>query len=302
MATIIITTGTDAKLPGLVALAAQASGDVTALVVGTAQDARAAATSGVTRVVGVILPQGVAAESAAVQVADLVAEAASQLILAPTSGPARVLLAAAAARIGVPLVTGVSEISAAGGVRVVRSVHTGIAEQTEQAPALAVCTDPIVETPAPGGASPVEEMPLAGPCRIMITATKEPAAEAVDLGAAARVVTVGRGLRAAGDLALIRELAAALRAEVACTRPLAEGLDWLPRDRYLGVSGQHIAPAVYLGLGVSGQVQHMVGIRRSGTVVAVNTDRSAPIFAECDYGIVGDLYEVVPALIAALKA
>ena len=100
---------------------------------------------------------------------------------------------------------------------------------------------------------------------------------------------------------MINELAQALNAEVACTRPLAEGLDWLPRERYIGISGANIRPDLYLGVGVSGQVQHMIGMRDSRVVVAINKDKEAPIFAQADYGIVGDLYEIVPALIKAIK-
>ena len=88
---------------------------------------------------------------------------------------------------------------------------------------------------------------------------------------------------------------------MACTRPLAEGLDWLPRERYIGISGATVKPALYLGVGVSGQVQHMVGMTGARLVVAINKDGQAPIFSQADYGIVGDLYAVVPALIKALK-
>jgi electron transfer flavoprotein alpha subunit len=126
-----------------------------------------------------------------------------------------------------------------------------------------------------------------------------PAAPA-DLTRAARIVAVGGGLRAAEDLALIEALAAALDAEVGCTRPVAEGLGWLPRDRYIGVSGAHVAPELYVAVGISGQLQHMAGCRDAGTVVAINTDPQAPIMAQADYAVVGDLYAVVPALTRAL--
>ncbi len=123
----------------------------------------------------------------------------------------------------------------------------------------------------------------------------------VNLAAAKKVVCAGRGLARQEDLALVKELAQTLGAEVACTRPLAEGLGWLPRERYIGISGANVKPHLYLGVGVSGQVQHTVGMRESRLVVAINKDSQAPIFAQADYGIVGDLYTVVPALIAALK-
>lgn len=123
----------------------------------------------------------------------------------------------------------------------------------------------------------------------------------VNLAAARRVVCAGRGIARREDLGMVTELAGLLGAEVACSRPLAEGLDWLPRERYIGVSGANIRPALYLAVGVSGQVQHMVGAGDSRVIAAINKDQNAPIFEQADYGIVGDLYAVVPALIQALK-
>jgi electron transfer flavoprotein alpha subunit len=123
----------------------------------------------------------------------------------------------------------------------------------------------------------------------------------VNLNAARKIVCAGRGIANKEDLGMVSELAQLLGAEVGCSRPLAEGLDWLPRERYIGVSGAMIKPDLYLGVGVSGQVQHTVGMSDSRVVVTINKDDQAPIFAHTDYGIVGDLYKVVPALIEALK-
>ena len=123
-----------------------------------------------------------------------------------------------------------------------------------------------------------------------------------NLAAAKRVVCPGRGISKREDLALINDLAQVLEAEVGCTRPLAEGLDWMPRDHYIGVSGASIAPDLYLGIGVSGQVQHTVGIVGARIIAAINKDKNAPIIAQADYGIIGDLYEIVPSLIKFLKA
>ena len=103
------------------------------------------------------------------------------------------------------------------------------------------------------------------------------------------------------DLAMIEELARLLHAELACTRPLAEGLGWLPRERYIGISGATLHADLYLGVGVSGQVQHLIGMNATRVVVAINKDSNAPIFAHADYGIAGDLYQIVPALLQALK-
>jgi electron transfer flavoprotein alpha subunit len=123
----------------------------------------------------------------------------------------------------------------------------------------------------------------------------------VDITAASRLVSVGRGFQHKEDLELARELAKTIAAEIACSRPIAEECHWLPIERYIGISGQQVKPELYLAVGISGQVQHVVGIRSSKFIVAVNSDERAPIFEAADYGIVGDLYQVLPLLAKALK-
>jgi electron transfer flavoprotein alpha subunit len=125
--------------------------------------------------------------------------------------------------------------------------------------------------------------------------------EAVDITEAKIVVCVGRGFEKQEDVKLARDLADVLGGEVGCSRPIAEELRWLPEDVYLGISGKKIKPDLYIGVGVSGQVQHVTGIRDSKIIFAINRDENAPIFEASDYGIVGDLYQVVPVLIEELK-
>jgi electron transfer flavoprotein alpha subunit len=125
------------------------------------------------------------------------------------------------------------------------------------------------------------------------------AKQAVDLGQADRIVAVGRGIKGQEHLALAQDLARALDAELAASRPICDA-GWLPMDRQVGSSGQTVAPQLYLALGISGAIQHLVGMKGSRTIVAINKDADAPIFEVADYGIVGDLFEVVPALISAL--
>ncbi len=125
--------------------------------------------------------------------------------------------------------------------------------------------------------------------------------QAVDLGSAQRIVSVGRGIKEAENLHIVQELAAALGAELAASRPICDN-GWLPLDRQVGSSGQTVAPKLYLAVGVSGAIQHLVGMKGSQCIVAINKDREAPIFEVADYGIVGDLFEVVPALTEAIKA
>lgn len=122
----------------------------------------------------------------------------------------------------------------------------------------------------------------------------------VDLSKAERIVSVGRGIKKPENLDLMKELAAVLDAELSASRPVCDD-GWLPLDRQIGSSGQTVAPKLYLAVGISGAIQHIVGMKNSKTIVAINKDAHAPIFDIADYGIVGDLFEVVPALIDAVK-
>ena len=124
----------------------------------------------------------------------------------------------------------------------------------------------------------------------------------VDLNKAKRIVAIGRGISKQEDMKLAEDLCAAIEAEMGCSRPIAEGEKWMEHERYIGISGVMPKPELYLALGISGQVQHMVGANGSQAIVAVNKDKNAPIFDYADYGIVGDLYTVVPALVDAFKS
>jgi electron transfer flavoprotein alpha subunit len=125
--------------------------------------------------------------------------------------------------------------------------------------------------------------------------------QTVDLASAQRIVSVGRGIKDAANIPLVQELATALGAELAASRPICDS-GWLPIERQVGSSGHTVSPKLYLAVGISGAIQHLVGMKGSQCVVAINKDPDAPIFEVADYSIVGDLFEVVPALIAAVKA
>jgi electron transfer flavoprotein alpha subunit len=124
--------------------------------------------------------------------------------------------------------------------------------------------------------------------------------QSVDLGAAEIIVSVGRGIQEAANIPLIRKLAEAPGAELGASRPICDA-GWLPMERQVGSSGLTVAPKLYMAIGISGAIQHLVGMKASRTVVAINKDPDAPIFEVANYGIVGDLFQVVPALVEALQ-
>ncbi len=126
------------------------------------------------------------------------------------------------------------------------------------------------------------------------------AKQAVDLGQAERIVAVGRGIKSQENIAIAERLARAISAEIAASRPICDS-GWLPMDRQIGSSGQTVAPKLYVALGISGAIQHLVGMKGARTIVAINKDADAPIFEVADYGIVGDLFEIVPALVTELE-
>lgn len=156
---------------------------------------------------------------------------------------------------------------------------------------------------ARAGGAPVEELQVdadrAKPDR-EILGVEEVAGEQVDLTRAEVIVAVGRGIGGEDKMGVIHQLAEALGAEIAASRPVVDN-GWLPRDRQIGSSGQTVAPKLYVAAGISGAIQHVVGMKASGTVVAINKDPGAPIFNLAHYGIAGDLHEVLPELIAAIR-
>jgi electron transfer flavoprotein alpha subunit len=154
----------------------------------------------------------------------------------------------------------------------------------------------------PGSAAVEEFQPPLDPSQIR--QKPEPpfreAARGVDLSTANIIVSVGRGIGDKDKIPVVEELARAMGAELAASRPICDA-GWLPMERQVGSSGQTVSPKVYVAVGISGAIQHLVGMKGSKTVVAINRDKDAPIFEVADYGIVGDLFEVVPALVDALR-
>lgn len=150
--------------------------------------------------------------------------------------------------------------------------------------------------PLSQGQSPSEEVPLKSDERLLRRAKTPIVKEAVDLSASKRILSVGMGLAKEEDLGMVREVAAAIGAEVGCSRGVAEEKKWLPLTRFVGISGNVISPDLYLAAGISGQVQHLYGVKDAKIIVGVNNNEKAPIFRSADYGIVGDLYRILPLI------
>ena len=193
-----------------------------------------------------------------------------------------------------------------GHIETTRLMYGGLAVATESVTLPAIVTIPartFEEPPADNskqGDIHILEAEAAD-ARVTVNEISPIVRDGADITAASRIVCVGRGLAKQEDLAMAEELAKALNAEIACSRGIAEDYHWLPVERYIGISGQKVKPELYLSLGISGQVQHLAGMRDSKIVVAIDSNEKAPIFDADDYGIVGDLYEVAPLLTEALQ-
>jgi electron transfer flavoprotein alpha subunit len=248
-------------------------------------------------------------ESYAEAIADQAAAAGAGLLLFGHTAGGLLLAGRAASKLGTSAVTGAAEISQDGdSIQVSHMVYGGAAVRVEKVltgvavVSLAAGAYPVLP-PDAGREGTIAEFSGAPDDKgIVLREVRVLATESVNLAAAPRVVGVGRGFAEKADLSLAEALCAAIGAELACSRPIAEGVNWLPKDRYIGVSGAQIKPDVYVAVGISGQIQHMVGVNRAKTIVAVNKDKNAPIFKQTDIGIVGDLYTILPKVTARIEA
>jgi len=297
-----IVVGNQPTIGNLITVARGLGGQVAAVVAGPRSVAETVAASGVDKVVWCGAPDDAPVEASASAVADAVAADPPRVVLSGRNPAERVLLGAVAARLRTAVLTGARSVSLDGErVIVVNAVFGDIADENVAVSGpVALLLDGGPVPPAGGGSVPIEEVAVT-PLGMKVVETRMSSFDEVDLSAAQRVIGVGRGLKAREDLAMIEELAHALRAEIACSRPVAEGLNWMGKDRYIGSSGARIAPQLYVAIGISGQLQHMVGVTGADTIVAINSDPNSAVFNQTDYGLVGDLYQLVPAITAALK-
>ncbi|MFB6102475.1 MAG: electron transfer flavoprotein subunit alpha/FixB family protein [Haloplanus sp.] len=237
--------------------------------------------------------------------------AAATTALAETLDPAAVVMPnsvngldyapAVATRLSVPLVTDAVGLAADDGLTLTREMYGSKVETAVDVPRPVALTIrggewPAAEEPGDADVTPFEVDIDPDAIRSTVRGYEEVGAGDVDISEAEFIVSVGRGIEEEENLELVEELADALDATLAASRPIVDN-GWLPKNRQVGQSGKVVTPQVYLALGISGAVQHVAGMKGADTIIAVNTDPDAPIFDIADYGIVDDLFEVVPELI-----
>lgn len=231
----------------------------------------------------------------------LKAEGAELLVVGATAR-GRDFAARVAGYLDCGMASDVSSLSFAdGSVNCERMMYGGAVVQSEMLSGLSVVTVAAGKFESITGNAEITGVDLQADGRVSMVETYPIIKAGTDLNCAEKVVCVGMGLNKQEDIEMANALAAALDAEIGCTRGVAEERHWLPVGQYIGISGVVIKPQLYLSMGVSGQVQHVFGIRDAKIIVAINNNEKAPIFRSADYGIIGDMYEIVPLLTAALK-
>ena len=248
-------------------------------------------------------PEEVSLVSVLSAVYELIVSQKPQLLLCESGSDGRLLAGYTAAKLGVsPLCDVMSLSCTADALETTRLVYGGSAVKTEQCafPAVAIVCAGTFEASDAAAEPQVTQINCSGSCSVELAGTSAVEASTVNLAAAKRVVGVGRGLASADNIPAAEKLAAALGAEIGCTRPVAEEEHWYSKDRYIGVSGVMIKPNFYLAIGISGQIQHMVGVNQTNVICAINKDENAPIIKQADYTLIGDVNAVLPAIIEKL--
>jgi electron transfer flavoprotein alpha subunit len=296
--------------------AAQSVGDEVELVLPGADVRAAAAELAAARVTGVTALQHAAldpytADGYVQALAAFITERAPALVLLPHTYQTRDFAPALAARLGRALVTDCTGVRRQGerlvfsrpmfqGKLAADVAVGGAAPHFASMQIGAFRADAAAQGAAPTTVRQVDAAVDTASIRQKPDPPFQEARQAVDLAQAERIVAVGRGIKGQEHLALVERLAAACGAELAASRPICDS-GWVPMERQIGSSGQTVAPKLYIAAGISGAIQHVVGMKGARTIVAINKDPDAPIFEIADYGIVGDLFEVIPAMIGALN-
>ncbi|MGB1577720.1 MAG: electron transfer flavoprotein subunit alpha/FixB family protein [Flavobacteriales bacterium] len=286
-----------------VSYAKQCGATVTAVMVGAVNGDGGAGAAGATKVLHV--SEALHDEGQIAKVVSAAAEATgAELVVAPHDHVGRAVAPRVAVRLGAGLVPGVTGLLE--GSTVKRNVFSGKAMahvDVKTAKKVITTTPNAFGVASDGAAAAVESFAAdAGEARLSVTGFEPSSADgSVPLPEAVRVVSAGRGLKGPENWGIVEELAQALSATTACSRPVSD-MGWRPHHEHVGQTGITIRPDLYIAAGISGAIQHLAGVNQSKVIVAINTDPEAPFFKAADYGIVGDAFEVLPKLTAAVKS
>ncbi len=242
-------------------------------------------------------------EQAAEALAKLIAEENPRVIVGWPTKNNRDVFSRVAGKLDLPLATDVTEAELADdGVVYKRGIlsERAVAKEKIPYPAMILVNAKVLEPYQGEGQGEVVEVEAPEP-RVRLVEVKKKQLSGINLEEAEIIVGVGRGFKKKEDLKLAFELAEVLGAQVGATRPIAADYKWLPEDAWIGISGKRVAPKLYIAIGISGAPQHMAGVMNAKVIVAINKDKTAPIFKQADYGVVADLYQFLPVLIKKLR-
>lgn len=303
---IFIISDSTSVLPEFCAGAKTLADSVTAVIFGDEATAQESSGCGADQLIYCPVSDELAPEDYASAIADVIKAVPSAIVLVNNTIRGKCLAGKIAVYLDTAVISSANELAVENDTLVCRRmVYGGTAFRKESfttSYGVVTISSGIFDVDAiTGQTTDIAKIPGEAKSSIKRISRNEKKESGVNLVAAKRIVDVGRGLAAEEDLEMCNQLAKAIDGEVGCSRPVAENNKWLPKSSYMGITGVQVKPELLISLGVSGQVQHIGGINKSKVIVAINKDKAAPIFKNADFGLVGDMYKIVPALIEKLS-